>query len=557
MKSRPTTKRVSSALADTLRLIPGYDPFATAGDSWLDVDAVETVFAFFSECLKHVEGAVAGQPFKLEPWQQAIVGNIFGWKRKDDKGRIVRRYREAFIFVPRKNGKSPLVAGICNYVLFCDREPGAQIYSAAADKDQAAIIYRHASGMIAREPELEKRARIYRATKTIQLNEDQASVYKVLSADADNKHGGNSHLVMVDELHAQPNRELVDVLETSMASENRPQPLMIHITTSDFDRPSICNEKHEYASKVRDGVIDDPRFLPVIYEAAQTDDWKDPKVWAKANPNLGISVSLEYMRAKCKQAQDVPSFENTFRRLHLNQKTKTDRKWLDLAQWDNCGGAVSEELLRGRTCYGGLDLSTKFDLTAWVLVFPPNDEDELYRVLPRFFVPADNAREREKRDRVPYLTWERQKLVTATEGNVIDYAFIEAQILKDCGMFDVRQVAYDPWNATQTAIHLQDENVKMIEFRQGYRSMSEPAKELERLVISGKLAHGGNPVLRWMASNTMIESDPAGNIKASKAKSTEKIDGIVASIMALGLAMQRPPDDVGASIYERRGMLVI
>jgi phage terminase large subunit-like protein len=254
-----------------------------------------------------------------------------------------------FLYVPRKNGKTPLSAGICNYVLFCDGEPGAQIYSAAAEKEQAALLYRHAVGMITQEPELDSRARIYKGHKSVVLKDDPGSVFKVLSADADTKHGGNSHLVLIDELHAQPNRELVDVLQTSMASANRPQPLLVHITTADFDRESICNEKHDYACKVRDGIIEDESFLPIIYEVTKDDDWKDERVWHKANPNLGVSVSLDYLRRECKRAQDTPTYENTFKRLHLNLKTQNDVRWLQLDRWDACAGPVDPELLSGAT----------------------------------------------------------------------------------------------------------------------------------------------------------------------------------------------------------------
>lgn len=546
----------SEELADVLRLIPGYDPFATAPEGcWLDEDAARHALDFFAECLKHMEGAVAGQPFHLEPWQQAVIGNIFGWKRHDAQGRVVRRYREVLKYVPRKNGKTPLAAGICNYVLFCDDERGKQIVSAAAEKEQATLLYRQAKGMIEQEPELSSRCRVYRAYKSIVLLEDEASVYKVISADADTKHGGTPTLVLVDELHAQPNRDLVDVLQTSMASANRTQPLLIHITTADFDRESICNEKYDYACKVRDGVIDDPAFLPVIYEATLEDDWTDEEVWAKANPNLGVSVSLEYLRRECKRAQETPSYENTFKRLHLNIRTQNDVRWLRLEDWDRCAGAIDEAALAGRPCYGALDLSSKVDLTAWVLTFPPTEADPLWRVLPRFFVPLENARARERRDRVPYETWGRQGLVKLTEGNVVDYAFVVAQVRADARAFGVRSIAYDPWSATQIALQLQDDGATMVEFGQGFKSMSEPTKELEKLVVSGGLAHGGNAVLRWMASNVSVEEDAAGNKKPSKKKSTERIDGIVGLVMGLGLALVNPSD--GPSVYDDRGLLTL
>lgn len=531
-----------SSLADTLRLIPGYDPFETAKESWLDEDAAQQAIDFFHECLRHVEGAVAGQTFLLEPWQQAIIGNIFGWKRHDSSGRVVRRYREVFLYVPRKNGKTPLAAGICNYMLFCDGEPGAQIYSAAAEKEQATLLYRHAKGMIEQEPELAGRARIYRAHKSIVLNDDEASVYRVLSADADTKHGGNPHLVLIDELHAQPNRELVDVLETSMSSQNRSQPLLVHITTADFDRPSICNEKHDYASKVRDDVIVDEAFLPIIYEATADDDWTDPETWRKVNPNFGVSVSEDYLIRKCEKAKNEPTFENTFKRLHLNIRTKNEVRWIKPEAWSACGGPVDESALAGRKCYGAMDLSTKIDLSAFVLLFPPDDNDPLWRVLPRFWIPADNARERERRDRVPYETWVRQGFIQATPGNVIDYDFIKQQIKEDAVRFQVEEIAYDPWNATQIALQLQDDGATMVEFGQGFRSMSEPTKELEKLIAGKELAHGGHPVLKWMADNAAAEQDAAGNVKPSKRKSKDRIDGIVALVMSLGRALIRPEE---------------
>lgn len=534
---------------DLLSLIPGYDSVATAlPGHWFDEEAARTAIDFFPECLQLIEGEKADQPFELELWQQAPVAALFGWKREDGS----RRYREAMIYVPRKNGKTPWMAGVVNLVLFTDHEPGAQLYSAAADRDQAALIYRHASGMVVREPELDSRARVYRAFKSIEYPAEGA-IYKALSSEADTKHGLGAHLVIVDELHAHPNSDLVDVLLTSTAA--RREPLVIYITTADFARESICNQKHEYACKVRDGVIEDPSFLPVIYEAGVEDDWTDPAVWAKANPNLGVSVKLEYLERECERAKNEPSYENTFKRLHLNIKTQQDVRWISLEKWDACGVEVDPEALAGRPCYAGIDLSSKIDLTASVLVFPPYKDDPLWYVLPRFFVPRENAREREKRDRVPYLAWAQEGFVTLTEGDVVDYRAVEESLEADARKYDLREVSYDPWNATQFALQMQERGANMVEFGQGYRSMSEPTKELERLIISKQLAHGGHPVLRWMASHVAAEMDPAGNIKASKKKSTERIDGIVATVMGIGRAIASGGDV--ASVYEERGVLSI
>lgn len=541
----------TASLEDICRtVIPGYDPWADADGADFDETAAQLAIDFFSECLVHIEGAVAGQPFHLEPWQQAVVGNLFGWKRPDG----TRRYRELLLYVPRKNGKTPLAAGIANYVFFCDQEPGAQCYCAAADRDQASLLYRHMKGMIEAEPLLSDRCTIYKATRSLMMNDDEESTMRVLSADADTKHGGNSHLVIIDELHAQPNRDLVDTLQTSFASANRKQPLFICITTADFDRPSICNEKHDYACKVRDGIIPDPAFLPVIYEASRDDDWADPETWAKANPNLGTSVSEEYMRRDVVRAQESAPYLNTFLRLHLNVKTQNDVAWIDMARWDACGAVpVSLEQMAGRECWAGLDLSSTTDITALSLVFP---DDGGYVVLPFFWIPSDNAKHREDRDRVPYLTWARQGLVSLTDGSVVDYDVIRSRINELSKVVNIRQIAVDRWNSTGIVTQLMGDGFDVVMFGQGFSSMSGPTKQLDKLIRGGQVQHGGNPALRWMASNVTVQEDAAGNLKPDKAKSTEKIDGIVATVMALGIGMVQEPNQ---SVYDRenRGFLEI
>lgn len=533
---------------ELFRLIPGYDPEATAPAGWtFRADVADNCVRFFVDYMTHIEGARAGQPFALEPWQQAQIGCAFGWFRPDG----TRRYREVFDYEPRKNGKSTKCGGLVNMVAFLDGEPGAQIYSAAADREQAALVYRQAKGMILNHPELSPQVKIYATFKSIEY--PNGAVYKALSSDADTKHGFNTHFAIIDELHAHRNKDLVEVLLTSTGA--RRQPMVWYITTADFDRESICNEKHDYAGKVRDRVIDDPSFLPCIYEASVDDDWRTESVWRKANPNLGVSISLDYLRRECQRAQEVPSYENTFKRLHLNIRTQNDVRWLQLEKWDLCNDAASEEALAGRPCYGAMDLSTKTDLTAWGMLFPPTEDDDQYRFLVRFFAPEDGARQRERRDRVPYLDWADKGFVHLTPGNVVDYDFIKQQVSEDAKRFDVREVAYDPWNATQIALQLQDSGATVVEFGQGFRSMSEPTKELEKLVLSGGIAHGGNPVLRWMASNVSIEADAAGNIKPSKKKSTDRIDGIVTLCMALGRAIATPGG--GPSIYETRGLITL
>jgi phage terminase large subunit-like protein len=521
--------------------LPGYDPRRDAEGCKFDNEAASTACEFFGECLQHVKGKLAGEPFVLEPWQAAIIANLFGWKRADG----TRRYREGFVYVPRKNGKSLLASGICNYMLFCDGEPGAEIYAAAAERDQAALVFNVSKHQVLREPTLSSVAKVYQKSITI---EDTASSFKALSADASTKHGYNAHCVIVDELHAQKNRELVDVLETSTAS--RKQPLVLHITTADFVRESIFNEKLDYARKVRDGIIRDASFLPVIYEASRDDDWTDPDVWKKANPNFGISVSEEYLRRECQRAQDSPTYENTFKRLHLNIQTEQDIRWLQMERWDSCDGSVNYTELMGRTCYGGLDLSSTSDVTALALVFP--GEDGIYDILPFFWIPEEGAAKRERRDRVPYQTWAAQGFLTLTPGNVVDYSMIRQKVNEIGGIYRIAEIAVDPWNAQQITTELAGDGLEMVVFQNSYANMNAPTKELEKLVISGNVRHGGHPVLRWMASNVTVDIDGAGNLKPSKKRSTEKIDGIVAVIMAFGRVIVGAG---GPSVYETRGLI--
>ena len=461
----------------------------------------------------------------------------------------MRRYREAFIFEPRKCGKTELAGGLGNLLTFADGEPAAQVYCAAADREQARLVFNAAKSMVLAEPELLARGRVFLNSIVVEAT---GSVLKVVSAEAYTKHGVNAHGVIIDELHAQPNRELVDVLTTSTGA--RRQPLIIYITTADFDRESICNEKYDYACKVRDGIITDPAFLPVIYEAKRDDDWTSPAVWARANPNLGVSVSREYLERECKRAQETPTYENTFKRLHLNLRTQQDVRWLSIETWDACGDEpVDESALVGQACFAGLDLSTTTDVSALSLVFP--DSDGTVAVVSRFWIPGDNAEKRERRDRVPYQTWCRQGLIDMTPGNVIDYDRIRSAINELGRRFDIREIAIDPWNSTQLALQLQGDGFEVVTFGQGFRDMTAPTKELEKLVMSGKLHHGGHPVLRWMASNVAVETDAAGNLKPSKKKSTERIDGIVATIMALGRSLVA--ENKGPSVYEERGLIYI
>jgi len=510
---------------------------------WFDEQAAAVAVAFFERLLVHVKGEWAGQPFLLLPWQKKIVRDIFGWKRPDG----TRRYRTVYIEVPRKNGKSNLAAGLALYMLFLDDEPGAEIYSAAADTDQAAIVFDLAKQMVEASPALEARSEVYKRSIVVPATR---SVYRVVSADAYTKHGFNAHGVVFDELHAQPNRELWDVLTTATGA--RRQPLVIAITTAGYDRESICWEQHEYARKVAEGIIEDDTFYPAIWAADEDDDWLDEEVWKKANPSLGHTLKWEYLRGEARRAQQSPAYQNTFRRLHLNQWTQQETRWLPMEAWNACAHEVDEKALAGWVGYGGLDLASSVDIAAFEIVFPPREEGDLWRVVSRFWIPEENIVERARRDRVPYDTWVRDGYITATPGNVIDYAFIMAEIERLGEMYDIREIAFDRWGAVQISTALEERGFTMVQFGQGFRSMSPPTKELLRMVLNGQIAHGGHPVLRWMADNMVVDTDPAGNVKPNKRKSREKIDGMVALIMALDRATRNAAE--GGSVYETRGI---
>lgn len=499
----------------------------------------------FLSNLRQIQGRWADKPMALLPWQDGLVRRMFGTVRPDGR----RQYRTVYVEIPRKNGKSTLAAGIALYLLCADGEQGAQVYGAAADREQANIVFDTASEMVRRTSALAARVKVFASYNIKRLvYEPSGSFYRSIPADAAGAHGFNAHGVILDEAHTQPNRDLFDVLTTSVGA--REQPLIFVITTAGYDRHSLCWELHEYARQVRDGVIEDPTFLPVLYGAADGDDWTSPDVWRAANPSLGATVSEEFLAEECAKAQNVPAYQNSFRRLYLNQWTAQETRWLDLAAWDRGGAPVDPAALLGRDCYLGLDLASTTDLAAMVAVFPDGDR---FDALAHFWVPADGMRERERRDRVPYGQWAAAGLIEATEGNVIDYAAIKARVLDWAGRYRVRQVAYDPWNATQLMLQLADEGLDCVPVRQGFASLSAPTKDLLGLVLDGRLAHGGNPVLRWMADNVTVSTDPAGNIKPDKGKSTQRIDGIVALIMALARAAAAE----GASVYDTRGLLVL
>jgi len=497
------------------------------------------VIHFFEKHLRHTKGRWAGQPFKLLPWQLDLITKLFGKLKPDG----TRQYNHVYCEIPKKNGKSELAAGIALYLLFADHEPGAEIYSAASDRDQAAIVFNVAAQMVRYSKLLSGKCKIIESTKRI-IHNTTNGVYRVLSAEAYSKHGYNIHGVLFDELHTQPNRDLWDVL-TKGAGDARLQPIFFAITTAGFDRHSICWEIHEYARQVRDGIIKDSTFLPIIYSAPEDADWTDPKVWAACNPSLDVHyddglgiLETAKIRGACKRAQDSPAEENLFRRLRLNQWVKQESRYIPMIAWDTCAEPFDLEMLRGRKCYAGLDLASSIDIAALVLVF---QVDDLIYTLPFFWVPKENIEKRAKTDKVPYDQWVKQGLIRATAGNVISYADIRHDINELSKIYEIQEVAFDRWGAVEISQNLTDDGFTMVDFGQGYKSMSPPTKELLKTVMGGKLRHAGHAVLRWMCDNVTVVSDAAENVKPDKSKSTERIDGIVALIMSLDRLQRHEP----------------
>lgn len=503
----------------------------------------------FINCLKHTKGRWRGVPFELLPWQDRIIRDVFGTVKENG----YRQYNTAYVEIPKKNGKSELAAGVALYMTCGDGEWGAEVYGCASDRQQASIVFDVAVDMVDQCPALKKRIKPVMSVKRL-VYKPTNSFYQVLSAEAYTKHGLNIHAVIFDELHAQPNRELFDVM-TKGSGDARTQPLFFLITTAGTDRNSVCFEQHQKAEDIIHGRKFDPSFYPVIYGVSDDADWSSEKVWYEANPSLGHTIDIEKVKNAYLSAKDNPAEENIFRQLRLNQWVKQSTRWMQMEKWDACAFPVDERELLGRECYGGLDLSSSIDITAFVLVFPPRDDAEKYIILPYFWIPEENMNLRVRRDHVPYDVWEKQGCLMTTEGNVIHYGFIE-NFIDDLGKkFHIREIAFDRWGAVQMVQNLEGLGFTVVPFGQGFKDMSPPSKRLMELVLENKIAHGGHPVLRWMMDNIFVRTDPAGNIKPDKEKSTEKIDGAVATVMALDRAIRNEGNN-GGSVYDDRGILV-
>ncbi len=519
-----------------------------------DESAADHIIAFFEEFLVFYEGSFCDQPFLLTPHQKFVLGSIFGWMKKDG----FRRFRTAYIEMGKGQGKSPMAGGVGLYGLAFDKEPGSEVYAAAVTREQAGILFRDARTFAEKSESLRELLNI---DKHNIAYEAENSFFRPISSEHRGLDGKRPHFVLVDEIHEHPTDLVVRKMSAGM--KGRRQGLQFEITNSGYDRHSICYQHHEYTAKILEGIIQDDAWFGIMTgldvcpkcEAEgktipqdgcpDCDDWRDEEVWEKANPNLNYlgAPFRDYLRRQVEEAKSMPSQENIVKRLNFCIWTESITKWLATDAWNACAFQVDAVALKGRTCYGGLDLSSTTDVTAWVLVFPPIEEGGKYEILCRFFLPEDSMAERVRRDHVPYDVWVRQGFITTTPGNIIDYAFIIAQIQRDMTDYQIAELAFDRWGSQKITTDLQELGFEiegkrsLIQFGQGFASMSAPTKEVEKMVLSKEIAHGGNPVLSWMVSNVAIKLDPAENKKPDKEKSTERIDGAVALIMAVGRAM--------------------
>lgn len=508
-----------------------------------DRAAAERVLKFFS-FLRHSKGEWARKPFALSPWQQCLLWILFGWKRADG----TRRFRLAHVEVARKNGKSTLLSGVLLYLLLGDGEQGAEVYAAATKRDQARIVFEEAKRMAAKSPGIRRRVVALKNNLHVPATE---SKLEPLCSKSETLDGLNVSAAAIDELHAHPDRTLFDVIETATGA--RRQPLIFNITTAGFNQQSIWWELRGDALRILDGFdkpggITDDTFFCWICTLDPEDDWTDPRVWIKANPNLGVSVKLDDLERKAAKAQRIPSAQNNFRTKHLDEPRQQAVLWLPLDKWDACQPPAADAELLGKPCFAGLDLSTTRDVTAFVLAFP---REKGFDLRCKFWIPLATAEARSRDDRVPYLDWARQGLVTICDGEVIDYAAIRAHIVAESRLYKIQELAFDPHNATEISQQLAEQDgLTLVEHRQGFISMNAPSKEFERLVVLGLVRHGAHPVLRWMAGNVSVKTDEAGNIKPIKPAhgDARKIDGIIAAVMPIGRAMLHP-DTSGPSIF--------
>lgn len=523
---------------------------------WFDAEAAEKAVEFCERYVRHSKGRWAGQALIPLPWEEFIIRSLFGWKLLDELGERtdLRRFRYALVQVAKKNGKSLLASAIALLLTILDNEAGAEVYSAATTQDQARIVFDEAARSIRRSPALLKFVDVFGGRPQSRTNnisvERLAAKFEPLAADADTADGINPHGLIIDELHRWKRREFYDILQEGFGA--RENPLSFAVTTAGAGQEGVWWEQRDYAQKVLEGIVEDLEFFAFVAEPAKDADWTLEETWEQGNPSIDEVVSRKNLRKECARAIALPSRENSFRRFKVGQLTEQLDRWIPLTIWDKNGGKIAEELLHGRTCFAGMDLSSTTDISAVCYWFPPNEDVEDHLLFWRAWLPEDRIRAGTREDQVAYQQFVDAGVLQTTPGNVIDYAFIEAQVLEDQDLFRIEEFAYDPWNASSIVNRLQElHGFLMVKCSQGVAGLSAPSKEFEILLGQGRICHGENKLARWCLSNLAIYTDAQGNIKPSKKSSGGRIDLMTAAITALSRAMLTY--DHG-SVYETRGL---
>ncbi len=502
---------------------------------WNEKEAVRV--CQFIELLTHTKGELAGQRIHLEPWQIFILTTVFGWRRKSDGG---RRFRRVYIEVPRGNGKSCLSSGVALYCLLADREPGAEVYSFATTRDQAKIVFGDAKVMAEHNEPLRKKFGLQVLANALYVPSTN-STFQAKSAEGSTLDGLNTHLAVVDELHAHKTRAVYDVVETSLGK--RRSSLLWCITTSGFDTSGICYEVRTMSTKVLEKTTEDETQFSIIYTIDEGDDWTSLESLEKANPNWGVSVRPEVITSLLQKAKALPSAVNNFKTKHLDVWCSASAAWMDMQAWNRCTSAGLElSDFEGRPCFIGLDIGAKNDITAKVRLFP---NGRSFAIFAEYYLPEATI---EKATNSQYSGWVAEGLLTTTSGAMTDVAVIEEGLREDLSRFDVKAIGYDPWNAIALATSLSNAGAPMVEFRNTVQKISEPMKTLEALVQDGRIEHNGDPVMRWMMGNVIAKLDAKDNIFPRKERYENKIDGVVALIMAVGLAGTPEEQDPFADI---------
>lgn len=505
--------------------------------------------------LQHTQGKWAGKPLRPDPWQVAyVLAPVYGWVAPNDAGDLVRIVRTEYVDVPKRNGKTTLAGGQAIVLTGADDEAGAQVYAVAIAKDQARYCFDPVKALAEKSPALKG---VMKTTASRIVHKPSLSYFAVVSSLADLMQGANVHGGIVDELHKHKNREMLDALRRGTGS--RTQPLIVIITTADDGRVgTIYAEVRTYCEQLARGVFEDPTFYGVVWAADEGDDPFAEATHRKANPGYGISPTREFLQTESAIAKNSPANLANFQRLHLGIRTKQETKYIELPVWDRNSSLVTEEALKGKTCYGGLDLASTSDLCALAWDFP--DGDGGHEVLWRHWMPEARLEPLDRKTAGAASVWVREGFLTLTPGEVVDYDFIRSAINHDRETFSVKEIGYDPWNSTQLVTDLGNDGAEMVTVRQGFATLSSPTKELARLLLEGtaenpRYRHGGNPLMRWQIDNLAVVMDPAGNVKpdrAAVAQAGAKMDGVVAGIMALDRALRHEKPKV--SIYETRGL---